>query len=797
MKFIQTGFLLMLVTAAPALVAQNTATISVDASADRKPISPLIYGVAYASSSQLSDLNCPLNRSGGNATTRYNWQANGSNRAQDWYFESIGEASATSGENGDTFIADSRSGGAEPMLTIPMIGWVAKLGANRGKLASYSIAKYGAQTGNDWQWYADAGNGISSATGQKISTNNPNDANLPADSAFQQAWMQHLVTQWGKAGSGGLRYYILDNEPSIWQETHHDVHPVGPTMDEIRDKIIDYGGKVKATDPNGIVVAPEEWGWSGYFYSGYDQQYGAAHNWSSFPDRINHGGADYLPWLLDQLRRNELSTGKRILDIFTVHYYPQGGEFGNDTSSSMQLRRNRSTRSLWDPNYVDETWISDKVQLIPRLRGWVGSYYPGTRIGVTEYNWGAEGHINGATAQADVLGIFGREGLDVATRWTTPDASSPTYKSIRIYRNYDGQHSTFGDTSVRATTANPDNLSSFAALRSSDGSMTVMVISKVLSGSTATTIALSNFTAAATAQAWQLTSSNTINRLPDVAVSGNSISTSLPSQSITLFVIPASSSSCTYSISPASQSFVSNGGSGSINVVAGQGCTWTATSNASWIVASTAGSGNGTVGYTVAMNLGAARSGSISVGGLTFTANQTAAVAAPTATVSGGGSICFGSSSAIAATLTGSGPWSLTWSDGVQQNGVTASPATRTVAPTVSTTYSVTAVSDSISSGTAAGSAVVTVRTAPVITQQPLSRVVRKRKTAVVSVTATGSSPLGYQWYEGASGDPSKPVGTNSSTYTTPALTASASYWVRVSNSCGAVNSNTATLSVR
>ena len=44
----------------------------------------------------------------------------------------------------------------------------------------------------------------------------------------------------------------------------------------------------------------------------------------------------------------------------------------------------------------------------------MNTYYPGTPIGITEYNWGAEDHINGATAQADILGIFGREGLDMA-----------------------------------------------------------------------------------------------------------------------------------------------------------------------------------------------------------------------------------------------------------------------------------------------------------------------------------------------------------------------------------------------
>ena len=108
----------------------------------------------------------------------------------------------------------------------------------------------------------------------------------------------------------------------------------------------------------------------------------------------------------------------------------------------------------------------------------MNTYYPGTQIGITEYNWGAENHINGATTQADIFGIFGREGLDMGARWTTPAASTPTYKAMKMYRNYDGNKSTFGETSVAATAPNPDKVSAFAALRSTDGALTVMVINK-------------------------------------------------------------------------------------------------------------------------------------------------------------------------------------------------------------------------------------------------------------------------------------------------------------------------------
>src|SRR5258708_6896029 len=437
--------------------AQNpTETITVDAAANRRAVNPNIYGVAYGTTQQLSDLNVPVNRYGGNNTSRYNWQINGDNRGQDWYFESIGDDSAVAGERGDTVVSSSKAGGAQPMLTIPIIGWVAKVGANRVKLASYSQAKYGPQTGNDWQWFADAGTGILQSSGQPITTNDPNDANVPVTSAYQQGWVQHLVSKWG---AGGVKYYILDNEHSIWHGTHRDVHPTGARMEEIRGRILDYAAQIKAADPSALVVGPEEWGWSGYLLSGYDQQWGGINGWSNLPDRTAHGNMDYLPWLLNELKLD----GRHLLDVFTVHCYPQGGEFSNDTSQSMQLLRNRSTRQLWDPAYLDPTWINDYIKLVPRLRSWADTYYyPGTPIGITEYNWGAESHINGATTQGDILGIFGREGLDLAARWTTPDATTPTYKAMKIYRNYDGNKSTFGDVSVKAAGPNPDNLSVFA-----------------------------------------------------------------------------------------------------------------------------------------------------------------------------------------------------------------------------------------------------------------------------------------------------------------------------------------------
>ena len=511
-------------------------TLTVDTSANRRDIDPRVYGMCFATEAQVADLNVPLNRSGGNSESRYNWQINAHNRGADWYFQSLADSSATPGAETDAFIAGTKNSGAQPMITIPILDWTTKLGPGRQRLSSFSIAKYGSQTDRDWQWFPDAGNGIKTNSPLVYVTgNDPNDANQPVTSAFQMDWVRYLTSRWGLSANSGIKYYILDNEHSLWHSTHRDVKPIGATMREIRDKYIDYATKIKDLDPNALIVGPEEWGWSGYFYSGADQQTGASNGWSRFPDRELNGNRDFMPWLLEQMRTNSQAAGRRLLDIFTLHYYPQSGEYSANVGSSTQLSRNRSTRSLWDTNYTDASWIGDKVRLIPRMRDWVNAHYPGTQIGITEYSWGADNHINGATAQADIFGLFGREGIDLATRWTTPDTGSPTYNAIKMYRNYDGQKSTFGQTSVKATAPDADKVAVFAAERN-DGALTVIAVNKQLTADAPVFLTLTNF-AASTAQRWQLTSANAITRLADQTITNNSISNTLPAQSITLHVL--------------------------------------------------------------------------------------------------------------------------------------------------------------------------------------------------------------------------------------------------------------------
>lgn len=515
-------------------------TIVVDPSRDVHAINPLIYGMAFASEDLVAQLNLPINRSGGNAQTRYNWQADATNRASDWYFESLPNANTSPGQlpNGsstDRFHEANSLNGCATILTVPMIGYVAK---DRTPRCSYSIEKYGPQQDADWQWFPDAGNGVR-LDGTRITDNDPLDAHIQVAEAFMGAWVTHLVGRYGTAAAGGVPFYALDNEPGLWHETHRDVRLQAPHDWALVQTSVDYALAIKSADSTASVLGYDDWGWLSLVYSPFDFQYACqTGNWSATPDRVAGGYQFFAAYYLQQMEQAQSVHGRRLLDVFTTHLYPQGGEYSNNESPAMQARRMRSTRCLWDSTYVDETWINDTIMLIPRMRGWVAAHYPGTMIGVTEYNWGALGYPDGGIAQADILGIFGREGLDIGTLWTTVQPGTPGYNAFKIYTNYDGVGGSFGDLSVHCETPNADQVAAFASIDTSTHSLKVIILSKYPTGITPITVSVCNSPPLETAQVYQWSGAGLLQPLPDLVAAGSSFTFQAPPYSATLLVTP-------------------------------------------------------------------------------------------------------------------------------------------------------------------------------------------------------------------------------------------------------------------
>jgi hypothetical protein len=281
--------------------------------------------------------------------------------------------------------------------------------------------------------------------------------------------------------------YILDNEPTLWDTTHRDVHPAPLSYDELLDRTIKYASAIRDADPEAVIAGPAEWGFTGYEYSAVDRVAG----FGLRPDRRAHGDMQLVAWYLKKLAEHEKTTGKRLLDVFDLHFYPAApGMYGGDTrtdpgASDLRLR---STRALWDPEYVDESWIKESVHLIPRMKDWVRENYPGLKLSLGEWSFGADNHISGALATAEALGRFGQHGLDAAFMWGDLKEGTPTYWAFRAYRDYDGHGARFLDVSV--ATREMEGVSLFASRDASTSRLVLVVVNRDQTLKVTSTIAL-------------------------------------------------------------------------------------------------------------------------------------------------------------------------------------------------------------------------------------------------------------------------------------------------------------------
>lgn len=444
------------------------AVFSVDCAAAASPISPLIYGIALSVvGDQRSDehwkLNPTIRRWGGNAMTRYNWElGNARNSGSDWYFENTSTGAVT----WSTFLTGNQKRGVQSALTVPIIGWVAKDTRSVG----FPLSEDGKQQDVD----ADkgAGNGMS-PSGKPLPSGPPTRTSVAAPPEFIERWVKAIKKLDQEQGERTVHQYILDNEPALWHDTHRDVHPSPLTYDELLDRTVRYGAAVRRADPQAVIAGPAEWGWPAYTYSAAD----AVAGFSRAPDRKAHQDIPLIEWYLRKLAEHEKKTGERLLDVLDLHFYPQGKGMGVGTDGQVDPQTNalriRSTRALWDPSYTDESWIKEPVKLIPRMRGWVDRNYPGLKLSIGEYSFGAEKHMSGGLALAEALGRFGQHGLYSAFYWTFPHEGTPAFWAFRAFRDYDGQGAAFEALSM--PTDAPAEASAFAA-RSADGKRATLVL---------------------------------------------------------------------------------------------------------------------------------------------------------------------------------------------------------------------------------------------------------------------------------------------------------------------------------
>jgi hypothetical protein len=622
--------LIFAVAAMQPSVAQTTPVLTVDAAGNPHPINPDVYGIAnYGLDAGLAkEIQVPNIRWGGDGTTRYNWQVDSSNSGFDWYFMGgNGEATATPSASADLMINTYKTASnVHTLLTIPIIPYVNKSAAWS---CSFPVSMYGAQQSTNPYVHPNGdncGNSITTA-GVQLIDNNIYANHIDNTIALQQGWLQHLIATFGTAANGGVPYYQLDNEPGGWSNTHRDVEPNQPDYNTIIGLGQQYAAMIKQTDPSAKVFGPVDFTLGG---------------WIGTPSQQNglYAGQYYL----QQMAAYDQTNHQRILDYFDEHYY------GGGSTDAAELA---STRALWDPTFNSGSWVEQyyfdgPMMLLPRFQNWIQTYYPGTKLSISEYSFSSGTNpLVDALTEADVLGIYGRQSLDFANLWTVPQPTDPVAFSFRLYRNYDGAGGQFGNTSVNSTSTDQGQLSVYGALRSSDGALTVVAINKTTSA-IQTSLTLANFNSNATAAVYTYSNVNLAQIVvgTPVAVVSDALNYNFPAYSATVFVFtPEASAPVATTTSLAASS---------TQATSGQAVTFTA------VVAPKSGSGIPT--GIVAFSDGGTQIGTASLNSFGSVAFDTSSLAVGSHSISAAysGDTNFAASTSAAVSVTISAPAKIT-----------------------------------------------------------------------------------------------------------------------------------------
>lgn len=497
---------------ASVLLASQTApfAFSVDATKST-PISPYVYGANFPEWARVGR-GFTLSRQGGNRMSAYNWETNASNAGSDYRHQNDGYMGESDepGWTARTFLEAGQGNGAAVILTVPTTGYVSadkKGDGDVGQTPDYLNVRfhrsYARKPGGRYVYPPDT-----------------------TDRAVYQdefvAWVQKVKSPTTPV------WFSLDNEPDLWGHTHQRIWPKNPTYAQIIANNIEYGSAIKAVAPKTLVFGPANYGWNGF---------------RTFQGAPDANGRDFLDVYLTAMRDAERKAGKRVLDVLDIHFYPEARGDGqrittNSDSPGLKDARIQAPRSLWDPTYVEDSWITENlgkkpIALLPGVLRQIANRYPGTKLAITEYNYGGGRVASGMIAQADVLGQYGRHGLFAACNWGLGPDDVAQVAGFRAFTDFDGKGARFGDLGLAVRGETPTDNSLFAARDKQDPKrLTLVVLNKTGFAKTAT-VALKSF-AAKSARGFIHAAPNFLRPEPArIGVKGSTVTVVLPPETVT------------------------------------------------------------------------------------------------------------------------------------------------------------------------------------------------------------------------------------------------------------------------
>jgi hypothetical protein len=523
------------------IVVTVDVTITVNPSQTR-PISPWIYGINSYSAGL--NIHATMDRAGGNRWTAYNWENNFSNAGSDFFYENDnflcnGACNASiPGESVRRFIDADHTAGIASLMTVQLQGFVSADGNSQidvNQPLTTNLAAHFKQVVN-----------------QKSSaftlTPNTTDANVYMDE-FLWFLDQKFSSQQIFAATPPLPTFVsLDNEPELWNSTHLEVQgPTRVTSDDYITKTINLTKALKGQFPDVVIFGPVHYGFAGLY------------NWQSEPGlNATPNGNNWFPdKYLQAISTASNTYGRPLVDVYDFHWYPEVYDGAgkrivdmiDTTLSDSQVQQIvQAPRDLWDSTWHDPNnsnpWIyqtlgSSPIRIIPRLQAKINAEFPAmTGIAITEYEGGGWNHIAGTIAQADMLGVFGAQGLFAASLWPPNGTYDYALAGFRAFRGFDGANADFGDTSLQATSS---DVSKVAVYVSHDSNMAGRVVFVAINRTkSAQVTSINGVSLSGTATIYQMTGASASGQNPvhpvlvgTQAASGSSLKITLPGLSVT------------------------------------------------------------------------------------------------------------------------------------------------------------------------------------------------------------------------------------------------------------------------
>lgn len=473
MKRLLTTASSLLIGAFMLLNAQTPVTVSIDAEQENHQISPLIYGININQFVSEDEQMMTAFRKGGNRWTAYNWENNMSSAGSDYQFNNdeylvTGMSNKTAPARPITnLLEETKEHKQHIMATVPLAGYVAT--GPTGAVTEFSYNNYSA-----------------------VKLRKEGELSLSPDLTdtviYLAEFLNYLQHFYGTANNGGPNAYSLDNEPVLWHQKHSILHPNQLTMTELMTKSVETAKLIKEFDPKAEVMGTAAFGWHGLTnLATWSSEANAPADWNQV--KAQYQDTFYVAYL-NKFKEASSQAGVRLLDALDLHWYPTekvqgklivnlGGDNPNAnsdlTSEAVVERRLQAPRSFWDKKYAPYAANIGRPAVLRRLSEAIDTIYPGTKLSVTEYKFGAEWHISGGLAVADILGIFGREKVYLAHKWDGLEAYSEA--AFRLFLDYDGEGGKFGQTYAKTMVSDSTLASSYSSI-DENGNLHIIYINK-------------------------------------------------------------------------------------------------------------------------------------------------------------------------------------------------------------------------------------------------------------------------------------------------------------------------------